>query len=64
MHNLIRDPAHAQTVTEMNARLFQVLEETDGLAIPLQPDRGPQLNLRRGDGPRAADFPPALYVTQ
>jgi hypothetical protein len=51
-------------VEEMNARLFEVLSETGGLAIPLQPDRGPQLNLRRGDGPRAADFPAALYARE
>jgi N-acetylglucosamine-6-sulfatase len=64
MRNLIRDPAHAKTVEEMNARLFEVLAETGGLAIPLQPDRGPQLNLRRADGPRAADFPAALYARE
>jgi N-acetylglucosamine-6-sulfatase len=64
MKNLIRDPAHAETVAAMNARLFRILEESDGLAIPLRPDRGPQLNLRRGDGPRAADFPEALYLSR
>jgi N-acetylglucosamine-6-sulfatase len=64
MRNLIRDPAHAKTVEEMNARLFEVLAETGGLAIPLQPDRGPQLNLRRAEGPRAADFPAALYARE
>jgi N-acetylglucosamine-6-sulfatase len=62
MRNLIRDPAHAKTAEEMNARLFELLEETGGLAIPLQADRGPQLNLRRADGQHAADFPAALYV--
>jgi N-acetylglucosamine-6-sulfatase len=64
LRNLIRDPAHAKTAEEMNARLFRVLEETAGLAIPLQPDRGPQLNLRRADGSRAADFPPQLYARE
>jgi N-acetylglucosamine-6-sulfatase len=64
MHNLIHDPAHAKTVEEMNARLFRVLEETGGLAIPLRPDRGGQLNLRRADGPRAADFPAELYIAR
>jgi N-acetylglucosamine-6-sulfatase len=64
MRSLIRDPAHAQTVTAMNARLFQVLEEAGGLAITLRPDSGPQLDLRRADGPRAADFPAASYVAE
>jgi N-acetylglucosamine-6-sulfatase len=64
MKNLIRDPAHAKTIEAMNARLFEVLEETAGLAIPLRPDRGPQLGLRRSDGPRAADFPAAMYVAE
>ena len=61
MRNLIRDPAHAKTVEEMNERLFRLLEESEGLTIPLGPDRGAQLNLRRRDGSRAADFPAALY---
>jgi N-acetylglucosamine-6-sulfatase len=64
MKNLIRDPAHAKTVEAMNARLFEVLEESGGLAIPLRPDRGPQLGLRRADGPHAADFPAAAYVAE
>ena len=62
MRNLIRDPAHRATVDEMNARLFRVLADSGGLSIPLQPDRGGQLNLRREDASRAADFPPAFYV--
>jgi N-acetylglucosamine-6-sulfatase len=59
--NLIRDPAHQAMAEQLNARLFAVLAETGGMAIPLQPDRGRQLNLRRRDGSRAADFPPAIY---
>jgi N-acetylglucosamine-6-sulfatase len=57
MHNLIRDPAHREVATRMNAELFKVLGATDGLAIRLWPDRGNQQNLRRRSGPRAADFP-------
>jgi N-acetylglucosamine-6-sulfatase len=64
MRNLIRDPDHQKTVEEMNARLFRMLGETGGLAIPLQPDRGPQLRLRRDDGSRAADFPAAFYARE
>jgi N-acetylglucosamine-6-sulfatase len=64
MKNLIDDPAQAETIEAMNARLFQVLEATGGLAVPLRPDRGPQLGLRRADGPRAADFPARSYVPE
>lgn len=62
MRNLIRDQAHQATVREMNARLFRVLEETGGMSIPLQPDRGGQQHLRRDDGSHAFDFPEAFYV--
>jgi hypothetical protein len=48
----------------MNARLFRVLADSGGLSIPLQPDRGGQLNLRRADGSHAADFPAELYVME
>jgi len=62
MRNLIRDPGHGTIVREMNARLFRVLDETGGMAIPLQPDRGGQQHLRREDGSRAFDFSEAFYV--
>jgi N-acetylglucosamine-6-sulfatase len=60
--NLIRDPQHATRVRDMNRELFRILEETQGLYIPLYPDRPGGQNLRRPDGPRAADFPAEFYV--
>ena len=60
--NLIRDPQHSERVREMNRRLFTILEDTQGLYIPLNPDRGGSQNLRRPDGPRAADFPVEFYA--
>jgi N-acetylglucosamine-6-sulfatase len=41
----------------MRNRLFAVLEQTGGMSIPLQPDRGNQQNLRSPDRGKAADFP-------
>ncbi|MPY86479.1 MAG: sulfatase-like hydrolase/transferase [Luteitalea sp.] len=55
--NLINDPAHNKIVQQMNQQLFDVLEQTDGMQMPLYRDRGGQNNLRRKDGPKAAKFP-------
>ncbi|MES2463291.1 MAG: sulfatase [Armatimonadota bacterium] len=61
--NLVRNPAHQETVKTMNARLWQILKQTDGAQIPLLPDRLLwQNNKRRPGGPPAATFPG--YVTQ
>lgn len=59
-NNLSRSPRHRQVVADLNRRLFQVLEETQGMFIPLRPDLGPQMNLRRAEGPPAATFPPYM----
>ncbi|MPZ17271.1 MAG: sulfatase-like hydrolase/transferase [Luteitalea sp.] len=55
--NLINDPAHKEVVEQMNQQLFDVLEQTDGMQMPLYRDRGGQNNLRRKDGPGATAFP-------
>jgi N-acetylglucosamine-6-sulfatase len=55
--NLIRSQDHKQDLSKLNERLFAELRATDGMYIPLQPDRGGMNNLRRADGSRAADFP-------
>lgn len=61
-HNLIFSEAHRKVAVEMNRKLFGVLQETQGLYIPLYPDRGGQMNRRQGGRSRAADFPPELYA--
>jgi N-acetylglucosamine-6-sulfatase len=58
--NLFLDPAQRQIVQRLNQQLFDVLKETDGMYIPLQPDRGGVNNLRRQGGSKPADFPPQL----
>ncbi len=62
MRNLIADPAHAARARELSDRMFKELAATDGLTIPLWPDRGPQFNLRRPGDTEAADFPPSLVA--
>jgi N-acetylglucosamine-6-sulfatase len=59
--NLIFSPEHREVVQKMNRELFTLLRETDGMYIPLQPDRGGVNNLRRATGSRPADFPPQFY---
>ncbi|MBA4149693.1 MAG: sulfatase [Verrucomicrobia bacterium] len=58
--NLIRSPEHKQVVAKMNKQMFDILEETDGMYMPLNRDRGGQNNLRSEDGSETADFPPHL----
>ena len=61
VRNLVRDPAHRDVAARMNRELFEGLAATDGLFIPLAPDRGGVQNLRRRGGSKAADFPPDVF---
>jgi len=56
MVNLINAPEHKEVVKEMNSRLFDILEETGGMQIPLQRDSGHQRNLRRISGSEQGQF--------
>ena len=60
--NLIRDAERRETVSRLNAQLFETLGATGGMYIPLSPDRGGSQNLRRRGGSRAADFPPGVFA--
>lgn len=55
--NLIADPAHARTVQDMNKRLFDILEGTNGMNMPLYRDKGGRSGLRHPDRSQAAPFP-------
>jgi N-acetylglucosamine-6-sulfatase len=59
--NLIYDPQHQQIATRMRNQLFATLEKTQGMQIPLFPDRGGQNNRRDPKKSHAADFPVPLY---
>jgi N-acetylglucosamine-6-sulfatase len=61
MKNLIFDRAHQPIVKKMNREMFDLLEQTGGMYIPLERDLGGQSNLRRKGGSRPADFPAQLY---
>jgi hypothetical protein len=46
----------------MNRRLFEILEETGGMAIPLKPDTPWSMRLRRPDIAAPAAFPEPLIA--
>ena len=55
--NLINSPKHADIVKSMNAQLFKILEDTDGMNMPLYPDKGGASVLRHPTRSKAAEFP-------
>ncbi|MBC7928090.1 MAG: sulfatase-like hydrolase/transferase, partial [Bryobacteraceae bacterium] len=55
--NLIDDTSYSAVVQRMNAELFALLEKTDGLSMPLYPDRGGASVKRHPGRSKAADFP-------
>jgi N-acetylglucosamine-6-sulfatase len=62
MTNLAYEKDQAERVREMSARLFALLAETDGTAIPLYPDRGQVIGLRAPGTEKAAPFPPVFIA--
>jgi N-acetylglucosamine-6-sulfatase len=60
--NLIASREHRRIVIEMNRRLFEILEETGGMSIPLKPDAPWSLRLRRPDLAAPAAFPEPLIA--
>jgi N-acetylglucosamine-6-sulfatase len=55
--NLINDPKYAKIVTDMNNQLFETLEKTDGMSMPLYPDRGGSNAQRHPGRSKSAEFP-------
>lgn len=60
--NLIFSPGHEGIVERMNAALFDRLEATGGLTMPLPRDAGERNILRDRDGPGLAPFPEQLLT--
>jgi N-acetylglucosamine-6-sulfatase len=58
--NLINSVDHKRIADQMREQLFTVMQRTDGMFIPLKPNRWGQQNLRREDKARPADFPEKL----
>jgi N-acetylglucosamine-6-sulfatase len=59
--NLLARPGHEALAERMSGKLFQLLEETEGMAIPLSADAGERNELRNPAGPPAAPFPPSFF---
>lgn len=57
LNNLIRSPQHQEIVKRMNKQLFDTLERTQGMYVPLYRDKGSQQNMRSESGREAASFP-------
>jgi N-acetylglucosamine-6-sulfatase len=49
MNNLIDSPEHQKLIKQLNDRMFDWLEKTDGMLIPLRRDSGTQQNKRNPD---------------
>ena len=62
MTNLAYAPEHAERARQMSARVFALLAETSGTAIPLYPDRGGVFGLRAPGASGAAPFPPVFIA--
>jgi N-acetylglucosamine-6-sulfatase len=56
INNLIDSPDHKPVVEKMNKELFDLLESTGGMYIPLFRDAGGRQDLRDEDGSKAAEF--------
>jgi N-acetylglucosamine-6-sulfatase len=63
MRNLIASPEHQAIVNEMRKKLWETLEKTGGMQMPMYPDRGAQNGLRNPAASHAADFASELYRT-
>jgi N-acetylglucosamine-6-sulfatase len=59
--NLILEASHAATAATLSQQLFQQLEESRGMSIPMRPDAGDRYNLRRAEGSHEARFPGVLF---
>jgi N-acetylglucosamine-6-sulfatase len=59
-NNLIYSEKHQAVIKQMNQQLFDVMEGTGAMQIPLFRDSGGQNNLRGPKGAQPATFPPEL----
>lgn len=59
--NLINDPAHAEQIAKMNKRLFEILDDTEGMELPLVGDKGTKFHHRKIGGTPGAEFHEWMY---
>lgn len=60
-YNLIRSDKHAEVVTRLKNKLFELLRESGGLSMPLKQDRGRQFYYRNPKRSRPGEFPVWFY---
>jgi N-acetylglucosamine-6-sulfatase len=60
-NNLLASPGHEDLAARMSAKLFRLLEETDGMQIPLSSDSGERNELRDPKRSPMAPFPPQFF---
>jgi N-acetylglucosamine-6-sulfatase len=61
LHNLIIEPHYAEIRERMKKQLFTLLTESDGLRVPLLPDRGRQFYHRHPGRANQGPFPDWFY---
>ncbi len=62
--NLIASKEHEPLVRQLNRELFDFLEASGGMSIPLYRDRGDSHVLRRSTGSKPGDFPPWMIWSE
>ena len=61
--NILIDPANAELVKTLNARLFEVLEESGGQNLKMVPDRGNKYPLRKKSAAPQGAFGAEYYLS-
>ncbi len=59
--NLLARPGHEDLAARMSAKLFRLLEESEGMQIPLSADAGERNDLRDPKGSAQAPFPGVFF---
>ncbi|KPK38170.1 MAG: acetylglucosamine-6-sulfatase [Phycisphaerae bacterium SG8_4] len=59
--NLIAEPSYAGLAEKLRKRLFEMLEETNGLTMNLAPDRGRWFPWRHRERATQGKFPPSFF---
>ena len=60
--NILIDPKNAERVKELNKRLFEVLDESNGRNLRIVPDRGNKYPLRKEGGASQGTFGKEYYL--
>lgn len=60
-HNLIRSPDHQEMVKALSDTMFQMLEDSGGMSMPLKQERGRQFYYRNPKKAAPGEFPAWFY---